>query len=70
MHVACRDVKALLVLLTHLTQRDLVDFGDNGSAANGGGVDVAKVDRRTFCDKRQYHCRHTMALAVLIDAGS
>lgn len=43
LHVACRDVKALLVLLTHLTQRDLVDFGGDGPGAPGGGVDVAKV---------------------------
>ena len=36
-----RDVKALLRLLTHLTQRDLADFSPQNGAA--GGVDVAKV---------------------------
>lgn len=33
-----RDLRALLRLLTHLTQRDLIDFGDDGGgavAANG-----------------------------------
>ena len=45
-----RDLRALLRLLTHLTQRDLIDFGgsddDAGAvAANGAGqaVDVAKL---------------------------
>ena len=40
-------MKALLVLLTHLTQRDLVDFGGDCSDANGSSVDVAKVGWRT-----------------------
>ena len=47
----CRDLRALLRLLTHLTQRDLIDFGgsDDGDAAagsaNGAGqaVDVAQL---------------------------
>ena len=40
-------MKALLVLLTHLTQRDLVDFsssaGGNGPGGGAGDVDVARV---------------------------
>ena len=46
----CRDLRALLKLLTHLTQRDLIDFGsteaESGAvAANGAGqtVDVAQL---------------------------
>lgn len=38
-----RDLRALLRLLTHLTQRDLIDFGDEGAgagAANGLGPDA------------------------------
>ena len=45
-----RDLRALLRLLTHLTQRDLIDFGGNddnagAAAANGAGqaVDVAQL---------------------------
>ena len=45
-----RDLRALLKLLTHLTQRDLIDFGstedDSGAGqANGAGpaVDVAQL---------------------------
>lgn len=53
-----RDLRALLRLLTHLTQRDLINFGDDGAgapaasgagagpvAANGAGqaVDVAQL---------------------------
>ena len=36
-----RDLRALLRLLTHLTQRDLINFGDDGAeapAANGAGA--------------------------------
>ncbi len=36
-----RELRALLRLLQHLTQRDLLDFG--GDAAGGGGVDIAQV---------------------------
>ncbi len=46
----CRDLRALLKLLTHLTQRDLIDFGSTeeetgAGAANGAGqaVDVAQL---------------------------
>lgn len=46
----CRDLRALLKLLTHLTQRDLIDFGSTeeesaAAAANGAGqpVDVAQL---------------------------
>ncbi|DBA71387.1 TPA: hypothetical protein ACH3X2_011192 [Trebouxia sp. C0005] len=45
-----RDLRALLKLLTHLTQRDLIDFGSTeeesaAAAANGAGqpVDVAQL---------------------------
>ena len=46
-YMLCRDLRALLKLLTHLTQRDLIDFGSqeqqepgqNGSAP----VDVAQL---------------------------
>ena len=48
--VLYRDLRALLKLLTHLTQRDLVDFGSNSNgtgagAGNGPGqtVDVAQL---------------------------
>lgn len=48
--ICCRDLRALLKLLTHLTQRDLIDFGspeaESGAvAANGAGqvVDVAQL---------------------------
>lgn len=37
---AGRELRALLRLLTHLTQRDLLDFG---SAPDGPRVDVAQV---------------------------
>ena len=39
----CRDLRALLRLLTHLTQRDLIDFGEDApgtAAANGTGPDA------------------------------
>lgn len=43
----CRDLRALLKLLTHLTQRDLVDFGSGeqqGPGQNGNApVDVAQL---------------------------
>jgi len=35
-----RELRALLRLLTHLTQRDLLEFG---GPADGAGVDVAQV---------------------------
>lgn len=35
-----RELRALLRLLTHLTQRDLVDFG---TAEGGPTVDIAQV---------------------------
>lgn len=45
-----RDLRALLKLLTHLTQRDLVDFGSNSDDAGAGAgsaagqtVDVAQL---------------------------
>ena len=48
--LSSRDLRALLKLLTHLTHRDLIDFGgsndDAGAgAANGAGqaVDVAQL---------------------------
>ncbi len=37
---SCRDLKALIKLLTLLTQRDILDFGGSDSAAN---PDVAQV---------------------------
>ena len=48
--IICRDLRALLKLLTHLTQRDLIDFGSTeeesaAGAGNGAGqaVDVAQL---------------------------
>ena len=39
---AYKDLRALLRLLTHLTQRDLFDF-DEDAASGGAPVDVAQV---------------------------
>lgn len=38
-----RDLRALLKLLTHLTQRDLVDFGSDSACGQAAAVDVAEV---------------------------
>ncbi|KAK9812956.1 hypothetical protein WJX72_006385 [[Myrmecia] bisecta] len=40
---AYRDLRALLKLLTHLTQRDLVDFGTGSDNGGQAAVDVAQV---------------------------
>ena len=40
-----RDLRALLRLLTHLTQRDLLEFSGGEASENGSAVDVAKVCR-------------------------
>ena len=45
---AYKDLRALLRLLTHLTQRDLFDFDDEG-APGGAAVDVAEVGRPLPC---------------------
>ena len=49
-----RDVKAVLRLLTNVTQRDLVDFG---SLEGQPGVDVAQVRTIHFYEFRHQQLR-------------
>ena len=45
---AYKDLRALLRLLTHLTQRDLFEFDDD-AAPGGAPIDVAQVQPTMKC---------------------
>ena len=45
----CRDLKALIKLLTLLTQRDVLDFGGDDSAADPDIAQVSVNDVHLFC---------------------
>ena len=45
---AYKDLRALLRLLSHLTQRDLFDFDDDAAAPGGATVDVAQARPSIF----------------------
>ena len=51
-----RDLRALLRLLTHLTQRDLLDFQSPEAQANGHPVDVAQVPFQSAGRPVCVHC--------------
>lgn len=63
-----RDLRALLRLLTHLTQRDLIDFGDDGAgagAANGSGPDAGAAAGAVAADGAE----QTVDVAQLVFLG-
>ena len=53
-----RDLRALLRLLTHLTQRDLLDFHSPEAQANGHPVDVAQVPFHSAATASRPVCVH------------